>query len=148
MAEQSAPVRKKRHNWRPAFLQAFAATGIVVAAARAAGISRTQAYRARGRSPQFAQAWAQAEEEAIEILEAEARRRAMSVSDILLIFLLKARRPNIYRENARLELTGVGGGPIATTSVLDGLNDQERASLRRAIDEQLAKEAAPAEVES
>ena len=100
------------------------------------------------------------------VLEAEALRRALKgtekpvyqngkqvgaireYSDLLLIFLLKARRPTVYRENARLELTGVGGGPIATTQVLDGLNDHERASLRRAIDEQLAAEAAPAEGQS
>ena len=33
-------------------------------------------------------------------------------SDTLLIFMLKARRPEKYRERANVELTGQGGGPV------------------------------------
>ena len=131
---------KRRRNWRPAFLDAFRATGIVRLACHAAGISRQSAYRERGRNPRFAAAWATAEEEATEGLEAEARRRALATSDTLLIFLLKARRPDVYRERANLELTGRDGGPIQTQAVLDGLDDHERAALRRAIDVVLAEE--------
>jgi len=134
-------VTPKRHrDWRPSFLSTFAGTGIVRVACHAAGISRTQAYRERQQNPRFAEAWDQAEEDATEALEAEARRRAMSVSDTLLIFLLKARRPVVYRDNARLELTGAAGGPIVTQQVLAGLDDHERAALRKAIDEVLAEE--------
>jgi hypothetical protein len=124
------------------FLGTFGSTGIVRVACHAAGISRTQAYRERQRNPRFAQAWDQAEEDSTEALEAEARRRAMSVSDTLLIFLLKARRPAVYRDNARLELTGAAGGPVQTQAVLAGMDDHEKAALRKAIDEVLEEEPA------
>ena len=38
------------------------------------------------------------------LLEAEARRRALSVSDTLLMFLLEAHRPERYRETIRIDL--------------------------------------------
>ena len=34
-------------------------------------------------------------------------------SDNLLMFMLKSKRPHIYRDNASLELSGPGGGPIS-----------------------------------
>ena len=36
-------------------------------------------------------------------------------SDLLLMFLLKSKRPLVYRENARLEPTGPRGAPVAIT---------------------------------
>ncbi|MFI4998222.1 MAG: hypothetical protein ACHQAQ_20855 [Hyphomicrobiales bacterium] len=130
---------KRRRDWRPTFLSTFAGTGIVRVACHAAGISRTQAYRERGHNQRFAQAWDQADEDATEALEAEARRRAMSTSDVLLMFLLKGRKPAVYRDNARLELTGAAGGPIQT-QVFAGFDDHEKAALRRLLDEALAEE--------
>jgi hypothetical protein len=35
------------------------------------------------------------------------------VSDILLMFLLKSMRPNVYRDNAQLQVTGANGGPVS-----------------------------------
>ena len=95
---------EKRRDWRPTFLSVFRQTGIVLLACRAAGISRTQAYRERQRNARFAADWADAETDATETLEAEARRRALTTSDTLLIFLLKARRPDVYRENIRIDV--------------------------------------------
>jgi uncharacterized protein YbjQ (UPF0145 family) len=46
----------------------------------------------------YAQAFREAHEQAIEELEAEADRRAKKGSDLLLIFRLKALRPEMYRE--------------------------------------------------
>jgi hypothetical protein len=62
-------------------------------------------------------------------LELEARRRAMTTSDVLLIFLLKALRPTIYRENVRLEHTGPDGRMPEITVIyenrkIDGSSDQ------------------------
>jgi hypothetical protein len=136
------PTPKRRRDWRPAFLASFAATGNVLLSAKGAGIDRSVPYDERKRNPRFAAAWEQAEEDAIQLLEAEARRRAMSASDVLLMFLLKARRPAVYRDNARLELTGAAGGPIQTQAVLAGMDDHEKAALRRLIDEALAEEPA------
>ena len=33
-------------------------------------------------------------------------------SDTLLIFMLKARKPDVYRERASIEHTGANGGPL------------------------------------
>jgi hypothetical protein len=33
-------------------------------------------------------------------------------SDNLLMFTLKARRPDKFRDNSRVEMTGAGGGPV------------------------------------
>ena len=100
------------------FLQALADTGSVTAAIAVASTSRTRVYELRKADPAFATAWDEAEEIAIDRLEAEARRRAVEgvteplvsagklvrdddgqpiavrrYSDHLLLALLKARRP-------------------------------------------------------
>jgi len=65
----------------PGFLSAFAEAGSVATACRAAGIDRSTAYRERQRNEEFALAWADTEESATDMLEAEALRRAMEDSD-------------------------------------------------------------------
>ena len=42
-------------------------------------------------------------EDAVDLLEEEARRRALAGSDLLLIFLLKAHRPQMYRGVINIE---------------------------------------------
>jgi hypothetical protein len=113
---------EKRRDWRPTFLGIFRQTGIVLVACRGAGISRTQAYRERQRNARFAALWAEAEEDATEGLEAEARRRALATSDTLLIFLLKARRPDVYREHVRIDLRREAEALAAT---LEGVTADE-----------------------
>src|SRR3990170_2300313 len=46
------------------------------------------------------------------LVKAEAWQRARASSDLLLIFLLKAHRPDIYRETTRHWVSGPGGQPI------------------------------------
>jgi hypothetical protein len=112
-------------------LAAYARTGNIAAAARAAKCHRSQHYEWL-HDPAYAEAFLAAQEEAVEALELEARRRAekgvvkpvyyqgevcgtvREYSDTLLIFLLKAARPERYRDNARIEhqVTGTGGGPL------------------------------------
>jgi hypothetical protein len=113
---------KRRADWRPVFLSIFRQTGIVALGCRGAGISRTQAYRERQQNARFADDWADAEEDATEVLEAEARRRAMSTSDTLLIFLFKARRPSVYRETIRVDLRREAETLAAT---MDGISADE-----------------------
>jgi len=103
-AANAAPQRTRKRTWAPRFLEVFRQTCNVRLAADAAGIDRDTAYRHRARDPRFAAAWARAEQDAIDVLEAEARRRALSMSDTLLIFLLKAHRPDRYRESIRIDL--------------------------------------------
>ncbi len=107
MAERSAnaaPQKTRKRDWAPRFLEVFRSTCNVRLSAEAAGIDRDTAYRRRARDPLFAERWAQAEQDAVDVLEAEARRRALTMSDTLLIFLLKAHRPERYRETVRIDV--------------------------------------------
>ena len=100
------------------FLTSLAETGNVTAAVATAGTSRTRVYELRKADPGFAARWEEAEEIAVDALEAEARRRAIEgvqeplvsagklvrdddgqpiavrrYSDNVLLALLKAHRP-------------------------------------------------------
>ena len=112
--------------WRPAFLASLAETCNVSEACRVSGISRPTVYEHRAADAEFAAAWDDAVAAGVEALELTARQRAVRESDTLLIFLLKAHRPDVYRENRRTELTGANGGPVETRIVFgydDGAGD-------------------------
>ena len=112
-----------RNIWRPAFIEALRQTANVSGSALIVGRSRAAVYAARDSSETFRRQWDDAIEDATDALELEARRRAFSgveepvyykgqvvggvrkYSDVLLIFLLKAHRPEKYRENVRVEGT-------------------------------------------
>ncbi len=72
------------------------------------GITRRQFYRWRDEDPDFKEQLQVLGEDATESLEKIAWERAQSTSDTLLIFLLKALRPEKYREirDVRLEHSG------------------------------------------
>jgi len=74
-------------------------------------------YRWLKADPAYAAAYKLARAIAGDMLEAEAYRRAFAGSDTLIIFLLKAHKPELYRE--RLEQTGKDGGPITIQVVYD-----------------------------
>jgi hypothetical protein len=90
--------RRDAMEGREPFLAAFRRSGNVRAACEVAGVARQVVYRWRERDETFAEAWVEAKAEAIEVLEHEAHRRAMNSSDTLMIFLLKAAKPEVYRE--------------------------------------------------
>jgi hypothetical protein len=70
-------------------------------------------YRWRDKWSTFADDWDEAIDDACDMLEAEAWRRAIEKnSDRLLMFLLKAHRPNKYKDRSAVEHSGDGGGPI------------------------------------
>ena len=123
-------LRKGRKSWKPLFLNTLRGTGNVRLAASNAGVARQVVYRARDSSDKFRADWDEALEEARELLEAEARRRAAigvdepvfykgevvgqirKYSDNLLMFLLKAHWPEKFRDNYGVEHSGPGGGPV------------------------------------
>ena len=92
-----------------AFLSAFRKCGNITSAARACGIDRSSHYQWLAQA-EYAEAFTHALDDATDELEAVARERATAGSDLLLIFLLKALRPKVYRE--KVEHTGPDGGPI------------------------------------
>ena len=108
---------------KAAFLEAYAKIGTVVHAAQHTGLPRRTHYKWLHKDPNYAKQFAEAEEEAIQHLEREARQRAMvgveepvyykgevcgtvrKYSDILLIFLLKSKRPDTYRDHQAVDVT-------------------------------------------
>jgi hypothetical protein len=105
----------------------------VTVSARGAGISRRCAYQIADGDPEFKAAWDSAIEEATDLLEDAIRRRAIEdetepvwyrgeivghvqkTSDILTMFLMKARRP-AYRDAPRGGSWGLSGARFSTLS--------------------------------
>ena len=127
---------KRRHPKKAAFLAAFRESGNVTVAAEAARITRQTHYKWLAEDAAYAEEFADANDQAVDRLEEEARRRAIEgveepvgwyqgsaggtvrkYSDTLLIFLLKGARPDRYRE--RHEHTGKDGGPIETRGTVN-----------------------------
>ena len=117
------------------FLARYSGTGILSEAAREAGIARSNHYVwlkecETDENCRYDEAFKECDELAIDTLEYEARRRAVEgvlepvyykgekcgvvrkFSDVLLIVLLKAKRPDQYKERIHSEHTGEGSGPI------------------------------------
>lgn len=67
---------KKQPRWAKSFLAALSETGNVRLACKSARIGRTVAYELRADDDLFAYDWSMALEEAADLLEQEARRRA------------------------------------------------------------------------
>jgi hypothetical protein len=125
-------------NWTPEkeekFLKKLVATGgNVSAACRVIGAARSTAYDHKKNDTEFAKKWQEAVDQGIDALEQEARRRAFigvkkkvfykgqkideirEFSDTLLIFILKALRPEKYVE--RQEITGRGGKDLIPSEI-------------------------------
>jgi hypothetical protein len=66
------------------FLECYARTGNITAAAELAGLSRQSHYRWADESPAYAVAFREASDIAVDRLIDEARRRALGGSDVLL----------------------------------------------------------------
>lgn len=146
MPERRTPrTPKKKRDWKPVWLTAFAETGMVSAACREAKVGRSTVYDARI-DEEFARSWDEIEHETTDQMECEAYRRAVKgvtkplvsagrrvcdvqeYSDTLLIFMLKARKPKVYRDNVRVEHTGPDGGPVLIASPPDALDRSRRAA--------------------
>jgi len=110
---------------RERFLKSYALCGNVTTAAKAAGVGRATVYVWQEHEPEFALAMRQADLQATEVLEREAWRRAeqgvaepvyqhgkqvgtiQRYSDQLLMFLLRARAPERYRDRVDVSVTPV-----------------------------------------
>ena len=132
------------------FLKHYADLGTIRHASAAADIA-VQTHYDWLEAPEYAEKWAAAQEQFVEHLEREAARRAVDgqevgvyfqgervgverrPSDNLLMFLLKGRRPEVYKD--RQEITGAGGGPVQVQAVradaLARLSGEELAVLLR-----------------
>lgn len=141
----------RKPDWTKRFLEEFEKTALVIEACRRADVARSTVYERRKTDKEFAAAWQEIEDNVVERMEAEAHRRAVDgverrsydkdgnlireeqvYSDTLLMFLLKARRPHVYRENVRHEHSGPGGAPIA--HAVDGGSVKVRKFLDQALE--------------
>ena len=140
-------------RWQPTFIESLAQTGNVSAASRAVGRPRAFVYQARQRYPEFAVAWAQAMEEASDRLEMEALRRAVDgvpedkfyrgaivgqivrYSDGLLMFLLKARRPDLFDSHAAGCRQGEDGDDSAASDARNVTELRRRMASMRAAEQ-------------
>ncbi len=113
----------KKEVWEDNFIELLSNTCNVTLSARGVGLSRNKVYRRRKQSKRFAQRWAQAKAEAVELLEAEAWKRARSTSDTLMIFLLKANKPKKYRETIHQKHSGSVDTTLEGLTIIIGTND-------------------------
>lgn len=134
---------------RAKFLARLAAGHTVSAAARVTGLTRQRLYQLRNEDQEFAAEWQDAEEQGTDKIEEEAFRRAVKgvrstepiyfmgvkvgekvvvrYSDGLIQTLLKARRPDKYRELYKHEHTGKDGNELTFTLKL-GEGDRDDPS--------------------
>lgn len=149
---RSKPAQRSAADWAPTFLVAVAQLGIILDACKVAGIGRTAVYERRNSDPDFAAALAAALEDACDDLEGEARRRAFiglvrkkfngkgvpiidpetkqqyverEYSDQLLTLLLKAHRPERFRDNVKVE----HAGKVNVSLKAEELSDDELAAI-------------------
>ena len=101
-------MRDKRDRQKKRFIAALTAQGTVYHAAQAAGISRQTAYRWPRDDPEFADAWDEANEQAVDSVENVLFQKALSGDTICMIFYLKAHRP-IYRDRLNIDIEQVRG---------------------------------------
>lgn len=133
----------ERAELQSLFLTSFAEMGTITHAAKATGIDRQTHYNWLESDPEYAERFKEADEQATDNLEREARRRAVAgveepvfyqgdivghirkMSDTLLIFLLKGAKPEKYRE--RFEHTARGGlsGPVTVYEIPSNGRDKE-----------------------
>nr|DAS58879.1 MAG TPA: Terminase small subunit [Caudoviricetes sp.] len=106
------------------FLNTYIAEGTIGSAAEACGITRQTHYNWLKEDPEYKKGFAQAKEMAGDLLEEEARRRAVEgdecgiyykgelvgsyrkKSDALLILLLKGAKPDVYADRQETKISG------------------------------------------
>lgn len=116
------------------FLDVLRETANVTVSARAVGVSLSTVYKHRTDDALFAERFEEAMDEAVDMLEHEAHRRAFQgtdepvfyrgdevgyvrkYSDALTMFLLKAHRPDKYRERSEVKQELSGGLQLTDTA--------------------------------
>lgn len=139
-----APPKKGRRAWKPTFILAFENTGTVKAAAKAARVSKQRAYEAKAEDPAFAEAWEQARDHVVALLEETATERALAGDGRMIEFMLKANRPAKYREQAS------SAAETATEEIEQGVNEaiEGMAAEIERLTDRLADVAPAGEAES
>ena len=107
------------------FLERYRNSGNIRASCQSAEVSRSTIYYWRGKFATFAAEMRDAKDDAVDALDLEAWKRAtQGASDRLLMFLLQAHRPDVYKPITRMSHEGPDGGPI----LIEYVNDWRGAS--------------------
>lgn len=135
------PVRSMELEWVGPFIGAIAEGLSIDNAATAANVHPTTVYQRRRENKEFRDAWNEAAEVGTRLLEQEAQRRAFhgsdepvffqglqcgvirKYSDTLMIFLLKARRPEKYRDGVE---DGGRGNTVVNITIEDKKEDEPK----------------------
>lgn len=149
------PTRAKV-NRQHVFLETYRAVGCITQAAQASKIEPSAHYNWLRRDPEYAEAFRTAQDAAVDLLVVEARRRALEGeeepviyqgglcyetlpnkkkkqivlrrrSDVLLMFLIKGARPEIYRDSFKGEIKH--SGAISAGPDLSNLSDAQLEQL-------------------
>ena len=89
---------------KEAFLSALSKAANVSLACQESAISRQTAYRWKDEDKEFSSNWDQALDDGVDMLEGIALNRARKNSDTLMMFLLRAHKPQKYRERCDFNL--------------------------------------------
>lgn len=111
-------------EWKEPFLASLRECPNVLKAAKAAGTSRRNVYKARKNSKTFAAAWDEAFQEGIDKIEGVAMSNALDSdpkNNSMRMFMLKAWRPERYKETVQNEITGKDGGDVVV-KILRGVS--------------------------
>jgi hypothetical protein len=109
----------KAEVWRPKFLAVLASTGNVAFACKKVKVKRDTVYKHKRNDPAFAQEWKDSLSEAIDVVEGSLIHRATIDDTTAAIFLLKAHKPELYRERFTAEIAGIGGAPIRLVTPIE-----------------------------
>ena len=86
-------------DWHAPFLAAFRNSGIIRAAAQAAGVTRALVYERRMNDPVFAEQYREAERDALDMIEAALRQRALTMDTTAAIYLMKVHGGDEWRRD-------------------------------------------------
>lgn len=109
-------------GWRTLFLRVLRNKGTVRAAAEQIGLTTRSVRQAIKQDPAFAELVQEALEDNTELLEEVAYRRALEGDNLMTIFMLKARKPEVYRDNYRRD---DANGPIVMVKTYVGFSPDE-----------------------
>jgi hypothetical protein len=115
-----SPQARRRTPKQELFLRAYSKCGIVAMAARQTKMSQTNHYRWLATDATYGARFAEAGETAIQHLEELLLKQAEGGNIAAIIFSLKAARPEKYRDNYRIEMTGRDGGPVSMATAVGG----------------------------
>lgn len=99
---KAAKAMRTPAKWEQKFLEAYVLGGVARKAAAGVGISFQTVITRKKQSPEFAAKYEEAKQMAIAGLEQRAWDRAYGGSDTLVIFLLKAMKPQMYRDSVAI----------------------------------------------